>query len=108
MAHTTDVNTNDACMLVYSLAYQLSGRAHELYSSTYIGSLNTKSCYEDVDDNNDEHQGSSSVLQDIQFEVHTLVIQVPLHDEDEQDAHQDLQDEGDADEGDEGDVEDEV
>lgn len=104
IAHTTK---HDA-LPVNSLADQLSGLAHEEYSGTHIGSLYTKSCNEDVDNNDDEHQGCSCVLQDIQFEVHALIVQVPLHDEDEQDAHQNLQDEGDADQGDEGDVEDEV
>lgn len=60
---------------------------------------------EDVDDDDDEDEGGADVLQQVQMIVFTLIIQIPLHNEDEQNSNDDLQDEGDADEGDESGVE---
>ena len=48
-------------------------------SSARFGILNAKSSDEDVDDDDDEDEYSGYVLQDVQPEVHALVVQVPLH-----------------------------
>lgn len=73
-----------------------------------IGLLDTKGRNKDVDYNDDEDECCGDVLHNVQLVVGALIVQVPLHNEDEQDAHGDLQDEGYGDEGDEGGVEGEV
>lgn len=86
----------------------LEGSHSTLVLSVLVGPLHTESRDEDVYDHNDEDDARSNVLQHVQFEVLALVIQVPLHDEDEQDPHDDLQDDAKADEGDHGSVEGEI